>query len=50
MSQYDHFVVQVISTHAPRTGSDIEYDDWDVLETNISTHAPRTGSDLFPSR
>ena len=35
----------VISTHAPRTGSDdawLEKRDW----SDISTHAPRTGSDI----
>ena len=34
-----------ISTHAPRTGSDINPGQKEVMN-NISTHAPRTGSDL----
>ena len=34
-----------ISTHAPRTGSDVFWDAIDALHNMISTHAPRTGSD-----
>ena len=34
----------IISTHAPRTGSDGNVTDFD-LDIPISTHAPRTGSD-----
>ena len=36
-----------ISTHAPRTGSDV-FPDARTLGRRISTHAPRTGSDVFP--
>ena len=36
--------LKTISTHAPRTGSDIP-DITTVLAKVISTHAPRTGSD-----
>ena len=35
----------VISTHAPRTGSDIPDADYSLQRVCISTHAPRTGSD-----
>ena len=35
---------KAISTHAPRTGSDLEIPDNSIIEV-ISTHAPRTGSD-----
>ena|GEM_PF-5545544 len=36
---------QEISTHAPRTGSDVDvYKKLSYLDV-ISTHAPRTGSD-----
>ena len=38
----------VISTHAPRTGSDIPDADYSLQRVCISTHAPRTGSDAFP--
>ena len=34
----------LISTHAPRTGSDLPVQDEPITAT-ISTHAPRTGSD-----
>ena len=39
-------LMEAISTHAPRTGSDL----WQVaqeIHTSISTHAPRTGSDQY---
>ena len=36
----------VISTHAPRTGSDLGGLDCFLLLLGISTHAPRTGSDI----
>ena len=35
-----------ISTHAPRTGSDLLLQDADGYPGRISTHAPRTGSDI----
>ena len=35
-----------ISTHAPRTGSDVT-EHFAKLRAFISTHAPRTGSDLY---
>ena len=35
----------LISTHAPRTGSDIDGEDYTQVIA-ISTHAPRTGSDV----
>ena len=35
-----------ISTHAPRTGSDMERVVVCALSSVISTHAPRTGSDV----
>ena len=35
----------IISTHAPRTGSD-PYNKLDCQAFVISTHAPRTGSDF----
>ena len=38
------FVPEIISIHAPRTGSDDESGDA-VKSTEISIHAPRTGSD-----
>ena len=34
-----------ISTHAPRTGSDLGYGYYKRMPQAISTHAPRTGSD-----
>ena len=37
-----------ISTHAPRTGSDIQFLRVAACINFISTHAPRTGSDSFP--
>ena len=37
----------VISTHAPRTGSDAQASG-DTAKAQISTHAPRTGSDAPP--
>ena len=41
-------IFQVISTHAPRTGSDTSLKGIEGSEY-ISTHAPRTGSDrIFP--
>ena len=36
-----------ISTHAPRTGSDVLAADALTIEVTISTHAPRTGSDFL---
>ena len=36
---------ELISIHAPRTGSDFFDDDFPALRA-ISIHAPRTGSDL----
>ena len=39
----------VISTHAPRTGSDIA-GSYNWLGQQISTHAPRTGSDTTCAR
>ena len=36
-----------ISTHAPRTGSDVLSDKSYQYTTAISTHAPRTGSDRY---
>ena len=35
----------LISTHAPRTGSDDDGACYFVVRRRISTHAPRTGSD-----
>ena len=35
-----------ISTHAPRTGSDIRTRTQSICTSKISTHAPRTGSDV----
>ena len=40
--------LDLISTHAPRTGSDGIYTHDDGTIVVISTHAPRTGSDLNP--
>ena len=40
-----NFFAFVISTHAPRTGSDDAYPSDRRLPFAISTHAPRTGSD-----
>ena len=37
--------MEVISTHAPRTGSDGFRVEFTHAEQLISTHAPRTGSD-----
>ena len=37
--------IGIISTHAPRTGSDDKSDNFDSIDVGISTHAPRTGSD-----
>ena len=37
---------EVISIHAPRTGSDSTFCP-DVCQLSISIHAPRTGSDSF---
>ena len=39
-------MVNPISTHAPRTGSDKAW-DYTHDERRISTHAPRTGSDVW---
>ena len=39
------FIPIVISTHAPRTGSDVRWDAKKYRYMRISTHAPRTGSD-----
>ena len=39
--------IQVISTHAPRTGGDPTYISRRGKSTNISTHAPRTGGDVY---
>ena len=39
----------VISTHAPRTGSDKEEAKMKTCTIDISTHAPRTGSDFTPT-
>ncbi len=39
------FMPMVISTHAPRTGSDVPAVGGDEAPVYISTHAPRTGSD-----
>ena len=36
----------IISTHAPRTGSDLRPCRLSARVTEISTHAPRTGSDI----
>ena len=36
----------MISTHAPRTGSDITVTEEQTRQVKISTHAPRTGSDV----
>ena len=41
----DHGGAADISTHAPRTGSDLRYPAHVHDLTGISTHAPRTGSD-----
>ena len=38
----------IISTHAPRTGSDVLPDGRLLVRWEISTHAPRTGSDNPP--
>ena len=45
----DDIRATLISTHAPRTGSDATRDGRKVMNA-ISTHAPRTGSDLFPRK
>ena len=42
---HDDGTIVVISTHAPRTGSDPAAGDLDAGGVVISTHAPRTGSD-----
>ena len=39
------FIRHAISTHAPRTGSDV-HTLAHFISDEISTHAPRTGSDL----
>ena len=36
----------IISIHAPREGSDDDFDDLKCFGTNISIHAPREGSDV----
>ena len=41
--------IGIISTHAPRTGSDL-IGKHDRIAHDISTHAPRTGSDGFDRR
>ena len=47
--QHEQLQACIISTHAPRTGSDAD-DDGHLLDGRISTHAPRTGSDaIVPS-
>ena len=38
-------ILRTISTHAPRTGSDVWVTAYARRELEISTHAPRTGSD-----
>ena len=43
-------IVNHISTHAPRTGSDEHWIPVEWLENPISTHAPRTGSDATKTR
>ena len=40
----------IISTHAPRTGSDHTVGSYATPEEAISTHAPRTGSDTTTGR
>ena len=43
---HDVFCLQArISTHAPRTGSDVASSYTATDSLGISTHAPRTGSD-----
>ena len=39
----------MISTHAPRTGSDNIFFSLVCIAEEISTHAPRTGSDMYPN-